>query len=67
MLNLISELTTRLYGGYQAVLAVHAEGSLEVEKMAMLRSYDQKRAQSLAMRLAGLASELEAARATDKD
>ncbi len=57
MLNLISELTTRLYGGYQAVLAVHAEGSLEAEKMAMLRSYDQKRAQSLAMRLAGLASD----------
>jgi 4-hydroxybutyryl-CoA dehydratase/vinylacetyl-CoA-Delta-isomerase len=57
MLNLISELTTRLYGGYQAVLAVHAEGSLEAEKMAMLRSYDTKRAQSLAMRLAGLASD----------
>jgi aromatic ring hydroxylase len=55
MLNLISELTTRLYGGYQAVLAVHAEGSLEAEKMAMLRSYDAKRSQSLAMRLAGLA------------
>jgi 4-hydroxybutyryl-CoA dehydratase/vinylacetyl-CoA-Delta-isomerase len=57
MLNLISELTTRLYGGYQAVLAVHAEGSLEAEKMAMLRSYDTKRAQSLAIRLAGLASD----------
>jgi len=57
MLYLISELTTRLYGGYQAVLAVHAEGSLEAEKMAMLRSYDAKRAQVLAMRLAGLASD----------
>jgi aromatic ring hydroxylase len=57
MLNLISELTTRLYGGYQAVLAVHAEGSLEAEKMAMLRSYDAKRAQGLAMLLAGLASD----------
>jgi 4-hydroxybutyryl-CoA dehydratase/vinylacetyl-CoA-Delta-isomerase len=57
MLNLISELTTRLYGGYQAVLAVHAEGSLEAEKMAMLRSYETKRAQGLAMRLAGLASD----------
>ncbi len=55
MLNLISELTTRLYGGYQAVLAVHAEGSIEAEKMAMLRSYDAKRALGLAMRLAGLA------------
>jgi aromatic ring hydroxylase len=56
MLNLISELTTRLYGGYQAVLAVHAEGSLEAEKMAMLRSYDPTRAQRFAMRLAGLPS-----------
>lgn len=56
MLNLISELTTRLYRGYQAVLAVHAEGSIEAEKMAMLRSYDGKRALGLAVRLAGLAS-----------
>ena len=54
MLNLISELTTRLYGGYQEVLAVHAEGSMEAEKMAMLRAYDPKRALGLAMRLAGL-------------
>lgn len=57
MLNLISELTTRPYGGYQAVLAVHAEGSIEAEKMAMLRSYDTKRAQALAMQLAGIASD----------
>jgi aromatic ring hydroxylase len=56
MLNLISELTARLYGGYQAVLAVHAEGSIEAEKMAMLRSYDTKRVLDLAMRLAGLTS-----------
>jgi aromatic ring hydroxylase len=54
MLNLISELTTRQYGGYQAVLAVHAEGSIEAEKLAMLRAYNPKRALSLAMRLAGL-------------
>ena len=54
MLNLISELTTRLYGGYQAVLAIHAEGSIEAEKLAMFRSYDPSRALGLAMRLAGL-------------
>jgi 4-hydroxybutyryl-CoA dehydratase / vinylacetyl-CoA-Delta-isomerase len=54
MLNLISELTSRLYGGYQEVLAVHAEGSIEAEKMAMLRAYDPKRALELAMHLAGL-------------
>jgi aromatic ring hydroxylase len=57
MLNLISDLTSRLYGGYQAVLAVHAEGSIEAEKLAMSRSYDAKRAVKLAMGLAGLASE----------
>ena len=54
MLNLIGELSTRLYGGYQAILAVHAEGSIEAEKLAMFRAYDPGRALSLAMQLAGL-------------
>jgi 4-hydroxybutyryl-CoA dehydratase / vinylacetyl-CoA-Delta-isomerase len=54
VLNLISDLTSRPYGGYQAVLAIHAEGSIEAEKMAMLRAYDPDRALSLALRLAGL-------------
>jgi 4-hydroxybutyryl-CoA dehydratase/vinylacetyl-CoA-Delta-isomerase len=54
MLNLIGDLTTRLYGGYQAVLAVHAEGSIEAEKLAMLRAYDSRRAVGLVMRLAGI-------------
>lgn len=54
ILNVIGDLTTRLYGGYQAVLAVHAEGSLEAEKLAMLRAYDSRRALKLVMRLAGL-------------
>ena len=54
LLNLVGELTTRLYGGYQAVLAIHAEGSIEAEKLAMFRAYDPTRAVSLAMRLAGL-------------
>lgn len=54
VLNLIADLTTRLYGGYQAVLAVHAEGSIEAEKLAMFRSYDPARPLALAMRLAGI-------------
>jgi aromatic ring hydroxylase len=54
VLNLISDLTARAYGGYQAVLAIHAEGSLEAEKLAMLRAYDSERSVGLAMRLAGL-------------
>jgi aromatic ring hydroxylase len=56
VLNLIGELTTRVYGGYQAVLAVHAEGSIEAEKLAMFRAYDPARAVALAMQLAGLES-----------
>jgi 4-hydroxybutyryl-CoA dehydratase/vinylacetyl-CoA-Delta-isomerase len=54
LLNLVGELTTRLYGGYQAVLAIHAEGSIEAEKLAMFRAYDPTRALGIAMRLAGL-------------
>ncbi len=54
MMNVISDLTARVYGGYQAVLAVHAEGSIEAEKMAMFRSYDPKRAFALALSLAEL-------------
>ncbi len=54
IMNLISELTTRLYAGYQAVLAIHAEGSIEAEKLAMFRAYNPERALQLALRLAGL-------------
>lgn len=38
--KLIAELTTGDFGGYQAVLAIHAEGSIEAEKLAILREYD---------------------------
>jgi 4-hydroxybutyryl-CoA dehydratase / vinylacetyl-CoA-Delta-isomerase len=54
MLNLIGDLTARDFGGYQAVLAAHAEGSLEAEKMMMLKAYDPTRARDLARRFAGL-------------
>ena len=55
MMNLISDLTARDLGGYHAVLAVHAEGSIEAEKMQILRSL--RRADeplAYARRLAGL-------------
>ena len=54
MLNLIQDLTVGDFGGYQQVLAVHAEGSLEAEKLAIFRSYDPRPAISYARRLAGL-------------
>jgi 4-hydroxybutyryl-CoA dehydratase/vinylacetyl-CoA-Delta-isomerase len=61
LLNVISEITARAYGGYQAVLAIHAEGSIEAEKMAMFRAYDSKRAVRLALQLAGLDAAVERA------
>ena len=54
LLHTISDLTARDFGGYHAVLAVHAEGSIEAEKMQILRSYDADRAVNYARRLAGI-------------
>jgi len=54
LLNFIGDLTARDYGGYQAVLATHAEGSLEAEKMQIARSYDPRRARDYVAGLARL-------------
>ncbi len=55
LINLASDLLARGYAGYQGVLAVHAEGSLEAEKMMVFRSYDSGPAAAYARELAGLA------------
>ncbi len=54
MMNLIADMTTRDFAGYHAVLAVHAEGSVEAEKMQILRSYDPRTATRRARKFAGL-------------
>ena len=54
VMNLISDLTAGEYGGYQAVLAVHAEGSIEAEKLTILAQYERERAIEYARWLAGL-------------
>ncbi len=54
LLNLASDLLAREYAGYQSVLAVHAEGSLEAEKLMISRSYDPTDAVAYARSLAGL-------------
>ncbi len=54
LMNLIQHLTGSDFGGYQAVLAIHAEGSIETEKLAAYRAYDPKRAVTYARRLAGI-------------
>src|SRR5437764_11475173 len=53
-INLISDLTTGDFGGYQATLAIHAEGSLEAEKLTILREYDRERVKHYARWVAGL-------------
>ena len=42
------------FGAYQEVLAVHAEGSLEAEKLMLFRSYHAKPALDFVRGLAGL-------------
>jgi 4-hydroxybutyryl-CoA dehydratase / vinylacetyl-CoA-Delta-isomerase len=56
MLNFIRDLTASDYGAYQEVLAIHAEGSLEAEKMQIFRSYTEngnaERVMNLARKMA---------------
>ncbi len=54
LMNVASDLLAREYAGYQSVLAVHAEGSLEAEKLMIYRSYDPTGAIAYARELAGL-------------
>ena len=53
LLNLISDLTASDYGGYQEVLAVHAEGGFEAEKLQAYREYDFKTVADYARKVAG--------------
>jgi aromatic ring hydroxylase len=53
-MNMVSDLTTGDFGGYHAVLAIHAEGSLEAEKLMIARAYDGRRALEYAKKIAGL-------------
>jgi aromatic ring hydroxylase len=53
-MNMVSDLTTGEFGGYHAVLAIHAEGSLEAEKLMIARAYDSRRTLEYAKKIAGL-------------
>jgi aromatic ring hydroxylase len=59
ILSMISDLTAGEYGGYQAVLAIHAEGSIEAEKLTILAQYDRDGAAEYARWLAGLDPEVD--------
>lgn len=54
MMNLIRDLTASDLGGYLEVLAIHAEGSLEAQKLTVLTDYDLDRTKRLAVRACGL-------------
>lgn len=54
MVNLVRDLVASDLGGYLEVLAIHAEGSLEAQKLTVLMDYDLERVKALAVRAAGL-------------
>lgn len=54
LLNMIGDLTASDFGGYQEVLAVHAEGGFEAEKLQAYREYDFKSVAGYARKLSGL-------------
>ncbi|MBI3968640.1 MAG: gamma-aminobutyrate dehydratase [Chloroflexi bacterium] len=53
-INLVAELTANDLGGYHAVLAVHAEGSIEAEKLAIVRATNVAKSVAYAKELAGI-------------
>lgn len=53
-MNVLGDLTASDFGGYQEVLAVHAEGSIEAEKLTALRNYDRNSAMAYAKQMAGI-------------
>jgi len=54
-INFVKDLTSSEYGGYQEVLAIHAEGSLEAEKLMIARAYNARRTLDLVRSMAGIA------------
>ena len=47
--NLVRDLTASDFGGYNEFLAIHAEGSLEAQKITIYRDYDIDRCKQLAV------------------
>ncbi|HEX5712206.1 MAG TPA: 4-hydroxyphenylacetate 3-hydroxylase N-terminal domain-containing protein, partial [Solirubrobacterales bacterium] len=54
IIHMISDLTTGEMAGYSAVLAIHAEGSIEAEKLTILLRYNAENAIGFARHLAKL-------------
>ncbi len=56
-INLIRDLTASDFGGYHELLAIHAEGSLEAQKITIFRGYDIERCMNLAKEAAGIGND----------
>src|SRR3990170_1351783 len=56
-MNLVRDLTASDLGGYLEVLAIHAEGSLEAQKLTVLMDTDLEPYKAYARRLAGIAGD----------
>lgn len=52
MINLVRDLTASDFGGYNEILQIHAEGSIEASKTTLLREYDAKPCLDLVRKLA---------------
>jgi aromatic ring hydroxylase len=53
--NLVRDLTASDFGGYNELLAIHAEGSLEAQKITIYRDFDLQRCKQLAKEAIGAA------------
>ena len=54
LFNLVRDLMASDFGGYHEVLAIHAEGSLEAQKITVLRNFDATSARAFAAECANL-------------
>ncbi len=54
IMNLIRDLLTSDFGGYNEVLSIHAEGSLEAQKLTILREFDAAPARGFAAHCASV-------------
>lgn len=52
VINLVRDLTASDFGGYNELLQIHAEGSIEASKITLLREYDARPCVELAEKLA---------------
>jgi aromatic ring hydroxylase len=54
LMNLIRDLMASDFGGYHELLAIHAEGSLEAQKITILRGFDAEACRAFAAECANL-------------